>query len=183
MKVTLVNFSRLNPKELETSADVLASDNGVFADINLINQQDYDFLMPDCVLDPGFRKGGDEFVVGMLESVMSDLVNSGHQIGSVTRNDAIGAELVRRIDEYGYSANFVGNEVINLGFDAISHEDLWHSSLETAVEKLAAKGASIVINGCSAVNLIESRLVLEVVDPAEMALDIIFSHKKVLETN
>jgi len=183
LKVTLVNFIQLDPKELETSEDVVASDLGLFADINSINRRDYDFLMPDCVLDPGFRKGGDEFVVGMLESVMSDLVNSGHQIGAVTRNDAIGAELVRRIDEYGYSANFVGNEVINLGFDAISNEDLWHSSLETAVEKLAAKGASIVINGCSAVNLIESRLVLEVVDPAEMALDIIFRHQKVLETN
>jgi Asp/Glu/hydantoin racemase len=183
LKVTLINFIHLDPKELETSEDVVASDLGLFADISSINRRDYDFLMPDCVLDPGFRKDGDEFVVGMLECVMSDLVNSGHQIGSVTRNDAIGAELVRRIDEYGYSANFVGNEVINLGFDAISNEDLWHSSLETAVEKLAAKGASIVINGCSAVNLIESRLVLEVVDPAEMALDIIFSHKKVLETN
>lgn len=183
LKVTLVNFIQLDPKELETSGDVVASDLGLFADISSINRRDYDFLMPDCVLDPGFRKGGDEFVVGMLESVMSDLVNSGHQIGAVTRNDAIGAELVRRIDEYGYSANFVGNEVINLSFDAISNEELWHSSLETAVEKLAAKGASIVINGCSAVNLIESRLVLEVVDPAEMALDIIFSHKKVMETN
>jgi len=182
LKVTLVNFSQLNPKELETSADVLASDNGVFADINLINQQDYDFLMPDCVLDPGFRKDGDEFVVGMLECVMTNLINSGHQIGAVTRNDAIGAELVRRVCEYGYSANFVGLEVINLGFDAISNDDLWHSSLETAVQKLSAKGASIVINGCSAVNLIETRLVLEVVDPAEMALNIIFSHKKVLET-
>jgi Asp/Glu/hydantoin racemase len=183
LKVTLINFIQLDPKELETSEDVVASDLGLFADISSINRRDYDFLMPDCVLDPGFRKGGDEFVVGMLECVTSDLVNSGHQIGSVTRNDAIGAELVRRIDEYGYSANFVGNEVINLGFDAISNEDLWHSSLETAVEKLAAKGASIIINGCSAVNLIESRLVLEVVDPAEMALDIIFSNKKVLETN
>jgi len=183
LKVTLVNFIQLDPKELENSEDVVASDLGLFADISSINRRDYDFLMPDCVLDPGFRKGGDEFVVGMLESVMSDLVNSGHQIGAVTRNDAIGAELVRRIDEYGYSANFVGNEVINLGFDAISNEDLWHSSLETAVEKLAAKGATIVINGCSAVNLIESRLALEVVDPAEMALDLIFNHKKVLETN
>jgi Asp/Glu/hydantoin racemase len=183
LKVTLINFIQLDPKELETSEDVVASDLGLFADISSINRRDYDFLMPDCVLDPGFRKGRDEFVVGMLECVMSDLVNSGHQIGSVTRNDAIGAELVRRIDEYGYSANFVGNEVINLGFDAISNEELWHSSLETAVEKLAAKGASIIINGCSAVNLIESRLFLEVVDPAEMALGIIFSNKKVLETN
>jgi Asp/Glu/hydantoin racemase len=183
LKVDLVNFSEIEPKELETSLDVLASDLGLIADIHSIKRHDFDFLMPDCVLDPGFRQDGDEFVVGMLESVINNLVNSGHQIGAVTRNEAIGAELVRRIDEYGYSANFVGNEVINLSFDAISNDDLWHESLETAVEKLAAKGASIVINGCSAVNLIEARLVLQVIDPAEMALSLIMDRKKVLETN
>ena len=114
---------------------------------------------------------------------MKNLVDSGHRIGSVTRNEAIGAELVRRVEEYGYSANFVGNEVINLSFDAISNDDLWHGSLEIAVEKLAGKGASIVINGCSAVNLIESRLVVDVIDPAEMALKLIMNRKKVLGAN
>jgi len=180
LKVVLINFSELEPKELETSLDVLASDLGLIADIHSINREDFDFLMPDCVLDPGFRQDGDEFVVGMLECVMSNLISSGHRIGSVTRNEAIGAELVRRIDEYGYSANFVGNEVINLSFDAISNDDLWHQPLESAVQKLANKGASIVINGCSAVNLIEAKLVLEVIDPAEMALSLIMDRKKTL---
>jgi Asp/Glu/hydantoin racemase len=180
LKVVLINFSELEPKELETSLDVLASDLGLIADIHSINREDFDFLMPDCVLDPGFRQDGDEFVVGMLECVMTNLISSGHRIGSVTRNEAIGAELVRRIDEYGYSANFVGNEVINLSFDAISNDELWHQSLESAVQKLANKGASIVINGCSAVNLIEAKLVLEVIDPAEMALSLIMDRKKTL---
>ena len=173
LKVVLINFSELEPKELETSLDVLASDLGLIADIHSINRE-------DCVLDPGSRQDGDEFVVGMLECVMTNLISSGHRIGSVTRNEAIGAELVRRIDEYGYSANFVGNEVINLSFDAISNDDLWHQSLESAVQKLANKGASIVINGCSAVNLIEAKLVLEVIDPAEMALSLIMDRKKTL---
>ena len=183
MKVVLVNFSELEPKELETSIDVLASDLGLKSDMQSLDNKDFDFLMPDCVLDPGFRQDGDEFVVGMLECVMKNLVDSGHRIGSVTRNEAIGAELVRRVEEYGYSANFVGNEVINLSFDAISNDYLWHGSLEIAVEKLAGKGASIVINGCSAVNLIESRLVVDVIDPAEMALKLIMDRKKVLGAN
>lgn len=180
LKVVLINFSGLEPKELETSLDVLVSDLGLIADIHSINRADFDCLMPDCVLDPGFRQDGDEFVVGMLECVMTNLISSGHRAGSVTRNEAIGAELVRKIDEYGYSANFVGNEVINLSFDAISNDDLWHQSLESVVQRLANKGASIVINGCSAVNLIEAKLVLEVIDPAEMALSLIMDRKKTL---
>jgi hypothetical protein len=96
---------------------------------------------------------------------------------------AIGAELVRRVEEYEYSSNFVGNEVINLSFDAISNDDLWHQSLETAVQNLSDKGASIVINGCSAVNLIEAKLVLEVIDPAEMALSLIMDRKKAVGAN
>ena len=62
LKVVLINFSELEPKELETSLDVLASDLGLIADIHSINREDFDFLMPDCVLDPGFRQDGDKFV-------------------------------------------------------------------------------------------------------------------------
>jgi aspartate/glutamate racemase len=45
------------------------------------------------------------------------------------------------------------------------------------VEKLAAKGATVVINGCSAVNVDQSQLSLEVVDPAELALKLILEQK------
>ena len=183
LKVDLINFSELEPESLETSLDILKSDLGVALVLNSLNRDAFDFLMPDCVLDPGFRQDGDEFVVGMLECVMSELKNSGHQVGSVTRNEAIGAELARRIEEYGYSANFVGNEVINLSFDAISNEDLWHETMQIAVEKLASRGATIVVNGCSAVNLVGARSALEVIDPAEIALRLIQDRKNSLEAN
>jgi Asp/Glu/hydantoin racemase len=110
----------------------------------------------------------------MLESVTAHLVSAGHKVGAVTRNDTIGNELVRRIGEYGFADSFVGLEVLNLSFEAINDEEQWHRALKIAVDRLAAKGATVVINGCSAVNVDQSQLSLEVVDPAELALKLIF---------
>lgn len=170
--VELHNLSQNSPAALDSPTDVVASDASVKNDIAGSDQADFDFLMPDCVLDPGFRKGEGEQVVGMLDSVLADLTAQGHRIGAVTRNEAIGAELERRVTEYGFANSYAGREVLNLSFDAINDEELWHAALTTAVDNLAAAGATIVINGCSAVNVEQGRIKLPVVDPAELALKI-----------
>jgi Asp/Glu/hydantoin racemase len=171
--VELRNLSHQSPVALDNKNDVQSSDSNLASDISEINAESYDVLLPDCILDPGFRQNRSETTVGMLDSVMKHLVDAGNKIGAVTRNDSIGEELVRRVGEYGYANNFVGLEVLNLSFDAINDEEEWHRALKIAVDRLAEKGATVVINGCSAVNVDQSQLQLPVVDPAELVLQLI----------
>lgn len=171
--VELRNLSHQSPVALDNKNDVQSSDSSLASDISKINADSYDVLLPDCILDPGFRQNRSETTVGMLDSVMKHLVDAGNKIGAVTRNDSIGEELVRRVGEYGYADSFVGLEVLNLSFDAINDEEEWHRALKIAVDRLAEKGATVVINGCSAVNVDQSQLQLPVVDPAELVLQLI----------
>jgi Asp/Glu/hydantoin racemase len=171
--IELRNLTQGSPTALDTTLDVRASDESLLGELNAVGGAAADFVMPDCVLDPGFRLEGEGQVVGMLQNVLAHLAAKGHKIGAVTRNEAIGAELERRVAEYGFAENYVGREVLNLSFDAINDEELWHEALAKAVDSLAAQGATVVINGCSAVNVQQDRLKLEVVDPAELALQII----------
>jgi Asp/Glu/hydantoin racemase len=171
--IELRNLTQSSPTALDTSTDVRASDASLLTELNDMGGSGADFVMPDCVLDPGFRLEAQGQVVGMLQNVLANLVAKGHKVGAVTRNEAIGAELERRVEEYGFAQNYVGREVLNLSFDAINDEELWHEALTKAVDSLAAQGATVVINGCSAVNVQQDRLKLEVVDPAELALQII----------
>jgi Asp/Glu/hydantoin racemase len=175
--VELRNLSHQSPVALDNKNDVLSSDSNLAADMSKIDSTSYDVLLPDCILDPGFRQNTNGTTVGMLDSVTKHLVDAGNKIGAVTRNDSIGEELVRRIGEYGYADNFVGLEVLNLSFDAINDEEEWHRALKIAVDRLAEKGATVVINGCSAVNVDQSQLPLPVVDPAELALKLILENK------
>ena len=171
--VELRNLSHQSPVALDNKNDVQSSDSNLASDISKINADSYDVLLPDCILDPGFRQNRSETTVGMLDSVMKHLVDAGNKIGAVTRNESIGEELVRRVGEYGYADSFVGLEVLNLSFDAINDEEEWHRALKIAVDRLAEKGATVVINGCSAVNVDQSQLQLPVVDPAELVLQLI----------
>jgi Asp/Glu/hydantoin racemase len=171
--VELRNLSHQSPVALDNKNDVQSSDSNLASDISEINADSYDVLLPDCILDPGFRQNRSETTVGMLDSVMKHLVDAGNKIGAVTRNESIGEELVRRVGEYGYADSFVGLEVLNLSFDAINDEEEWHRALKIAVDRLAEKGATVVINGCSAVNVDQSQLQLPVVDPAELVLQLI----------
>lgn len=171
--VELRNLSHQSPVALDVASDVQASDSGLMADAAEIILEEGEYLLPDCILDPGFRQNASPTTIGMLESVMSHLVSTGGKVGAVTRNQSIGDELVRRVGEYGFAEHFVGLEVLNLSFDAINDEEEWHRALKIGVDKLAAKGATVVINGCSAVNVDQSLLSLPVVDPAELALKLI----------
>jgi Asp/Glu/hydantoin racemase len=171
--VELRNLSEQSLNALEKDSDVRASDFALLADASEINLEFGEVLLPDCILDPGFRQNASATTIGMLESVMGHLVAAGGKVGAVTRNESIGNELVRRVGEYGFANHFVDLEVLNLSFDAINDEEHWHRALKIAVDRLAAKGATVVINGCSAVNVDQSQLSIPVVDPAELVLKII----------
>lgn len=171
----LINLPHPALTALDGPVDVKDSDFFLVEEIQKMDLSGADYFLPDCILDPGYRKNSKDSVVGMLDLVMSSLVAQGHKVGAVTRNPHIGAELVRRVHEYGYGENFIDLEVLDLSFAAITDESLWHDKLETAVQILADKGATVVINGCSAVNVDQSRLRIKVVDPAEMALEILIN--------
>lgn len=171
--VELRNLSEQSLNALDKESDVRASDCALLADALEVNLEVGEVLLPDCILDPGFRQNASATTVGMLESVMGHLVAGGGKVGAVTRNESIGNELVRRVGEYGFAEHFVGLEVLNLSFDAINDEEQWHKALKIAVDRLASKGATVVINGCSAVNVDQSQLSIPVVDPAELVLKII----------
>lgn len=175
--VELRNLSEQSLNALEKDSDVRASDFALLADASEINLEIGEVLLPDCILDPGFRQNASATTIGMLESVMGHLVAAGGKVGAVTRNESIGNELVRRVGEYGFANHFVDLEVLNLSFDAINDEEHWHRALKIAVDRLAAKGATVVINGCSAVNVDQSQLSIPVVDPAELVLKIIADQK------
>lgn len=178
LEIELLNLAMPTaPTSLDQESDIRKSDLGVSESLHALPSDEFDFAMPDCVLDPGYRQGGSNQVLGMLEKVVSDLAAKGESIGAVTRNAPIGEELTRRINEYGYGNNFAGLAVLQLSFDAIDDEVLWHKALEIAVDELAQKGATVVINGCSAVNVNQGSLKLPVIDPAAYALNLLVADK------
>lgn len=178
LEIELLNLAMPTaPTSLDQESDIRKSDLGVSESLHALPSDEFDFAMPDCVLDPGYRQGGSNQVLGMLEKVVSDLAAKGESIGAVTRNAPIGEELIRRIKEYGYGNNFAGLAVLQLSFDAIDDEVLWHKALEIAVDELAQKGATVVINGCSAVNVNQGSLKLPVIDPAAYALNLLVADK------
>jgi Asp/Glu/hydantoin racemase len=85
LTVELRNLSTASPVALDLQSDVLSSDAALMDDMCHVKADVADVVMPDCVLDPGFRPGSNDSVVGMLESVTAHLVAQGHKIGAVTR--------------------------------------------------------------------------------------------------
>lgn len=137
---------------------------------------DWDVVVPDCVLDPAVPDGpADQRVPvnGLLRLSSMTLAAKNVRFGAVVRNEAIGAELGRRLKAYGLDAYVAGIAVLELPFDAVAEGETWNAALGAAVDALAAQGAAAVINGCSAVDVEEGRFRAEVVDPTALALQVL----------
>lgn len=107
---------------------------------------------------------------GLLKLSAGHLAARGEKFGAVVRNEAIGAELTRRLAAYGVAAYSAGVEVLDLPFDAIADTAAWNAALGGAVTRLAGRGATAVLNGCSAVEVEPADLAARVVDPTALAL-------------
>ncbi|MCP2255427.1 Asp/Glu/hydantoin racemase [Prauserella aidingensis] len=168
------------PSALDTDAAVRTSERAVTAALDTASADrapGWDLAFPDCVLDPavpdGVTSGGAAAgppVHGLLKLSAGFLAARGERFGAVVRNEAIGAELTRRLAAYGLVAYSAGVEVLDLPFDAIADTAAWNAALGEAVTRLAERGATAVLNGCSAVDVEPADLAARIVDPTALAL-------------
>lgn len=165
------------PVALNTAAEVRASEAVVADRMWQAAQEGYDAVLPDCVLDPAvadLSRSLEVPVLGLLRLSVGQSVAMGQRVGAVARNQAIADELAARVEAYGWGDAFVGVEVLDLDVEAISDTSRWDEALATAVQRLEAAGARVVINGCSAVEVTRERVAgARVVDPTALALRLI----------
>ncbi|MEV0667770.1 aspartate/glutamate racemase family protein [Actinomadura luteofluorescens] len=173
LSVELRDVGPAAPGSLDDEASIRASEHEVAAALARAGAG-WDLAFPDCVLDPAVpdlpAPDQEVPVNGLLR--MSSLYLSAMNVrfGAVVRNEAIGAELRRRLTAYGLDARTAGIEVLDLPFDAVADTGAWNAALGAAADALAAAGATAVINGCSAVDVEEHRFAARVVDPTALAL-------------
>jgi Asp/Glu/hydantoin racemase len=173
--VELENLSD-GPPRLETAEDIATSEHLVLAKARRTDPENFDLVLPDCVLDPAVDSGEPTPVpvVGLLKLSSFFLATLGQRFSAVARNEAIGQEIVNRVKRYKLEAAFAGVEILDLDFEAISDEARWHESLQPLRERFAKRRVGIVINGCSAVDVAaEEGLATVVVDPARLAVDLL----------
>ncbi|MDN3356421.1 aspartate/glutamate racemase family protein [Actinomadura sp. DC4] len=168
------------PRALETSEQVRESERQVAAALRDVGPA-YDALLPDCVLDPGVaaaREAGVARMDGMLRLSLAHAAREGRTVGAVTRNRAIADELTAVAATYGHPVHEVA--ILDLGLDAIADDARWVAAMTGAVEALAAAGAEVVVNGCSAVDLdAAGGTPVPVIDPAALALRMLAAGERV----
>ncbi|SNR84643.1 hydantoin racemase [Actinomadura mexicana] len=183
LSVELRDVGPAAPGALDDEASIRASESEVAAALARAGAG-WDLAFPDCVLDPAVPTGPvptrpvptgpapDRAVPvnGLLRLSSLYLSAMNVRFGAVVRNEAIGAELRRRLTAYGLDAHTAGIEVLDLPFDAVADAGAWNAALGAAVDALAAVGATAVINGCSAVDVATHRLAARIVDPTALAL-------------
>ncbi|MDL4774053.1 MULTISPECIES: aspartate/glutamate racemase family protein [Thermomonosporaceae] len=175
LRIELRDVGPAAPLALESEDSVRASEREVAATLDAAGDG-FDLAFPDCVLDPAVPAGpaaGPARAVpvnGLLKLSAMHLAAKGVRFGAVVRNEAIGAELGRRLDAYGLAPHVAGIAVMELPFDAIADTAAWNAALVDAVGELAARGAAAVINGCSAVDVEAGPLPARVIDPTALAL-------------
>jgi Asp/Glu/hydantoin racemase len=178
LSVELRDVGPAAPGSLDDEASIRASEHEVASALARAGDG-WDLAFPDCVLDPavpegpapaGHAAGQAVPVNGLLRLSSLYLSAMNVRFGAVVRNEAIGAELRRRLTAYGLDARTAGIEVLDLPFDAVADAGAWNAALGAAADALAAAGAAAVINGCSAVDVAEHRFAARIVDPTALAL-------------
>lgn len=172
--VELINTGPAAPDRLETTDDVRASEAAVANTLATYATARHDHVLPDCVLDPGVTAPAattGAVPQGMLRLVLETLASAGHRVAAVTRNAVIGEELYRKACEYGFGAMFLTVTVLELGVDSIPDARKWNAAVHAALQNLGDRGATAVINGCSAVEVTTQQTGSPlVVDPMATAL-------------
>ena len=178
VEVTLVNLpERLDvPRALETEDDLVASDRVVAEVAASTDPAEFDAILPDCVLDPGLPtilRDGPLPVFGILKLTASLLHSLDRPFVAVARNEVIAGELERCVARYGLSERFDGVKLLNLSFDDIADDAKWNSALSSVRDGLAAGPVHTILNGCSAVEVLDDDHPVSVFDPTRLALRLI----------
>ncbi|MFI0355999.1 aspartate/glutamate racemase family protein [Actinomadura sp. 9N407] len=174
LRIELRDVGSSAPGALDTEDGIRASEREVATVLEREAGAGFDVAFPDCVLDPavpdGVAAAGRTPVLGLLKLSAMHLAATGVRFGAVVRNEAIGDELARRLTAYGLDPYVAGVTVMDLPFDAIADTGAWNAALGGAVRELAGRGATAVINGCSAVDVEPADLPARIVDPTALAL-------------
>lgn len=176
VEVELVNLPDLPgvPDRLDSARDIRASEEVVVGEALRTDPAQHDAVLPDCVLDPGLDRlehGCPVPAFGILKLSSGLLVSLGHRLAAFTRNRPIGEELRDRLAAYGFLPHFDRVEILNLAFEAIADDEGWNKALREAIDRFSGSSTTVVINGCSAVELHPSSGgTVAVVDPTRLAL-------------
>lgn len=174
--IDLTNLDAGAPERLETAEDIARSEEAVQEKVRSTDTSRYDCILPDCVLDPAVGDAPQTGipVFGILRLVSGHLASLGLTFAAVTRNDAIGKELRRRIEEYGFARSLKAVRVMDADFCLISDDTGWAQRLSPITASLARDRTRMLVNGCSAVDLPDDRINgVTVVDPAKLAIQLL----------
>lgn len=159
------------PRQLGSDDQIEASDIAVAELLLDTDPNEFDLVLPDCVLDPGLDRirSADPKVppVGLSELAAGFIGGLGLNLAAVTRNRPIGDELARRLELYGIGPRWLGVEILDLSFEDISDDARWNEALEQARGR--RPDADAILNGCSAVDVTVSDGT-PVFDPTRLAL-------------
>lgn len=184
LKMTMANLPDSAPLSLGTQAACRASDDYVYDEALKTNAEAFDGIFLDCVLDPSSEKlelDSALSVFSILKLSALHLASLGHQLAAVTRNQVIADELEHKMKAYGLADCFHGVIVLDLSYEDVADDAKWNAALVSAKEEAKKRGATALINGCSAVNVEEDDVSILIVDPTELALKLIaFAHQEKL---
>ncbi|MDA8262815.1 MAG: aspartate/glutamate racemase family protein [Actinomycetota bacterium] len=177
MEIVLFNLEGDNaPLRFDSFEEIDASERLTWEEISRTSPDRFDAVLPDCVLDPGLEKAAEAPVpaYGILRLAAGNLYSLGRPYAAVTRNDVIGQVLEEKVAGYGFSSVLVGREVLDIAFCFVSEGSGWNEAMAPIARKLADRGVTALLNGCSAVD-IENRTLegVAVIDPTEMALSVL----------
>jgi Asp/Glu/hydantoin racemase len=174
--VKLFNLDQRAPEQLNTAEDIAASELLVREEILRTTTEEFDVILPDCVLDPAVGEMSESPVplVGILRLAAGYISSIGETFAAVTRNKAIGNELSRKIESYGLAGWLTSVALLDVDFCLISDNSGWSVAMEPVTSRLAANGVSKLINGCSAVDIADRNVgSVLVIDPTQLALKLL----------
>lgn len=163
------------PNQLSSPEQIRASERvGVDAGRDTDTAR-FDALLPDCVLDPGVLELDSVAgvpVLGITRLTAHFLAACGQRFGVITRNEVIGDEYRAVIERYGLEPYFDDVYVLGLSVEDIANDAIWNESIDRVAQVAAANGTTILINGCSAVEVTVAGGSVRIVDPTALAFQV-----------
>jgi Asp/Glu/hydantoin racemase len=173
IRVVLENLPG-SPTQLDSASACRASEAVVVAELLQTDPGQYDAVLADCVLDPALETLEQRCpvpVFGILKLCCGVLAAAGHRFGAVARNQAIADELEARVLAHGHADRFDRVAVLDLALQDIDRAERWNEVLGTAARAFESSATSVLINGCSAVDVLpRAGSTVAVVDPTALAL-------------
>lgn len=162
-----------SPIELASRAQITASEQAGLAAGAGTDSAQYDALLPDCVLDPNLIALGEANevpVLGITRLSAGFLASLGIRFGVVTRNEVIADEYRMVIERYGLGGSFQGAYVLGLSVEDVANTEIWNGAVMEAAESAQQDGVTVLVNGCSAVEVVVEQFSVRVIDPTALAL-------------